>query len=358
MCPPSHAGFGKIRAASKEEAMDPLALDPETMRRLGYRAVDMLVERLTDASAPPIRRATPAELAARLGGPPAPGPESFEAILEQLGTDVLPFATRGDHPGFFAFIPFSATWSGALGDLIASACNIYAGSWMESAGPSQVELEVLGWFKQWLGYPPGAEGLLVSGGSAANMTALACARETLVGAMRDDVVVYVSDQGHSSLARAARHLGFRPEQVRVLPVDDEYRLRPERVEAAISADERRGRRPLVVCANAGTTNTGAVDPRQSWPRSAAGARSGSTSTPHTAASPSSRDAAAPPWPGSPRPTRSRSTRRSGCTSPTRAGACSCGTGRRSSRRSRSDPTTFAIRLRAGARWTSPTGACS
>ena len=66
--------------------------------------------------------------------------------------------SRGDHPGFFAFIPFSGTWPGALGDLVASASNVYAGSWMESAGPSQVELEVLGWFKDWVGYPPEAGG--------------------------------------------------------------------------------------------------------------------------------------------------------------------------------------------------------
>jgi aromatic-L-amino-acid decarboxylase len=92
------------------------------------------------------------------------------------------------------FIPSCSNWPSALGDLIASVCNFYAGSWMESAGPSQIELTVLDWFKQWIGYPPEASGLLVSGGSAANMTAVACARETLLGAMSDQVVAYVSDQ--------------------------------------------------------------------------------------------------------------------------------------------------------------------
>ncbi len=137
---------------------DPLELDPETMRQLGYLAVDVLVERLSDPSIPPLRRATPDEMAARLSGPPPSDPESFDEILRRLGEDVLPFMSRGDHPGFFAFIPFSGTWPGALGDLVASACNVYAGSWMESAGPSQVELEVLGWFKDWVGYPYEAAG--------------------------------------------------------------------------------------------------------------------------------------------------------------------------------------------------------
>lgn len=239
---------------------NPLGLDPETMRQLGYSAVDMLVERLSDPSIPPLRRASADEMAARLAGPPPSEPEGFDEILRRLGEDVLPFMSRGDHPGFFAFIPFSGTWPGALGDFIASAANVYAGSWMESAGPSQVELEVLGWFKDWVGYPSEAAGILVSGGSAANLTALACARETRAGAMVDDLVAYVSDQTHSSFARAARNLGFRPEQVRVLPIDDHYRLRTDLLAAAMDADLAAGRRPLFVSANGGATNTGAVDP--------------------------------------------------------------------------------------------------
>lgn len=125
---------------------------------------------------------------------------------------------------------------------------------------SQLELVVLGWFKQWIGYPDEAAGVLVSGGSAANLTALACAREALLGAMSGEVVAYLSDQAHSSMARAARVLGFRPNQVRVLPVDDDYRMRPEALAAAMAADLRAGRRPLFVAASAGSTSTGAVDP--------------------------------------------------------------------------------------------------
>ncbi len=238
---------------------DPLSLDRETMRKLGYRAIDLLVEQL-GREGPPLRRASPADMRKRLHGPAPETPEPFERILEGLERDVLPFASRDGHPRFFGFVPFAGTWPGALGDLIASACNLYAGSWMESAGPSQVELEVLGWFKDWIGYPPDAAGSLVSGGSAANMTALACAREALAGPMRDDLVLYVSDQAHSSIARAARILGFRPEQVRVLPSDGRFRLTPETLRAAIEADLTRGLTPFCVVAQGGATNTGSVDP--------------------------------------------------------------------------------------------------
>jgi aromatic-L-amino-acid/L-tryptophan decarboxylase len=240
---------------------DPLWLDRDDMRRLGYRTVDLLSDLLAEpGSEPVLRRGTREEMEARLAGPPPEDGRSLEEILQVLQDEVLPFRSRCEHPSYLAFIPASGTWPGALGDFIAGALNIYAGSWMDSAGPSQIELTVLDWFKQWIGLPSEAAGILVSGGSAANMTALACARETLLGAMSDDVVLYVSDQGHSSIARAARILGFRPNQVRVLPVDHRYRMRPTALISAIEADRRAGLKPMFVCAAAGSTNTGAVDP--------------------------------------------------------------------------------------------------
>jgi aromatic-L-amino-acid/L-tryptophan decarboxylase len=256
---------GQLAATAAQDpratgAHDRLALDEEAMRRAGYHAVDLLVGLLTDiGDRPALTRATPAQMQARLGGPPPAAPSPVEAVLDRLARDVLPFASRPDHPRYFAFVPTSGTWPGALGDLIASALNIYAGAWMESAGPSQVELEVVRWFADWIGYPESAAGVLVSGGSAANLTALACAREARLGAMSADAVAYVSAQAHSSVARAARVLGFRPEQVRILPVDDGFRMLPDILAQAIAADRASGLRPLLVSASAGATNTGTID---------------------------------------------------------------------------------------------------
>jgi aromatic-L-amino-acid decarboxylase len=117
---------------------NPLGLDPETMRRLGYQTVDLLVDRWTGLGEQPVlRRGTPSELARRLNEPPPKGPQSFERILEQLGSDVLPFISNNDHPGYFAYVPGAGTWPGALGDLIASACNLEVSSWVQAAGPSR-----------------------------------------------------------------------------------------------------------------------------------------------------------------------------------------------------------------------------
>jgi glutamate/tyrosine decarboxylase-like PLP-dependent enzyme len=238
----------------------PLSLSAEQMRALGYRTIDMLVDRLTGEPGPVVQARTPEELRARLATPPPAEPAGFEEILATLERDVLPFVARISHPGYLAYIPGEGTWPGVMGDLIASALNVDTCWWLGSSGPSALELVVLDWFRQWIGYPEGAAGVLVSGGSAANLTALACAREARVGAMDGSAVVYMSDQTHSSVARGARALGFRPENVRIIPTDEYARLRVDALASALEADRAAGLTPLAVVANAGTTATGAVDP--------------------------------------------------------------------------------------------------
>src|SRR5712691_2742727 len=191
-------------------------MDVEAMRRAGYATVDALVARLANPAADPVlRRAGAAEMRSRLGGPPREQAGDYDAVLGRVVADVLPYASRTDHPGYFAFVPSFTTWPAALAELMAASASPYCGAWMESAGPSQVELEVIDWFRTWLGMPAGTAGLLVTGGSAANLTALLVAREA-AGGPRGDSVVYGSDQAHSSLARTARAMGLSSRQVRVL----------------------------------------------------------------------------------------------------------------------------------------------
>ena len=240
---------------------DPLELDAETMRELGYRVVDLLVDRISSLDETAAwRGASRAQMEERLREPPPERGEELDALLARLARDVLPFAGHHDHPRFFAYIPSSPTWPGILGDFIASGVDTFAGTWLQSAGASALELVVLDWFRQWIGYPGQASGVLVSGGSQANLTAVACARETKAGGRLENAVIYLSNQGHSSVVRAIRVLGFAAEQVRALPVDDAYRLRADALEAAVESDVRAGRQPFLVVANAGATNTGAVDP--------------------------------------------------------------------------------------------------
>jgi glutamate/tyrosine decarboxylase-like PLP-dependent enzyme len=172
--------------------------------------------------------------------------------------DVLPVAARVDHPRFFAFVPSAPTWPGVVADFLGAGFNTFQGTWLGSGGPSQVELVVTDWFREWIGYPPGAGGLFTSGGSAASLDALVAAREAAGAPERPAVLM--SDQSHSALERAARIVGVRPEGIRKVASDEAFRVRMDALEAAVRQARVEGFTPIAVCANAGATNTGAVDP--------------------------------------------------------------------------------------------------
>ncbi len=238
-----------------------LELDGDAMRESGYRVIDMLVDRIANLDAGPAwQGATRAEMEARLREDSPRSGTPIDELLDRLTVDVLPFAGRIDHPRFLAFIAGNGTWPGVLGDLIAGGFNIFQGTWLASAGPSEIELVVLDWFKSWLGYPNEAAGLLVSGGSVANLTALACAREVRLGGHDARAVVYTSEQTHSSVERAARTVGFAGDRIRSLPVDELHRMDVAALRTAIREDRNTGLRPFCIVANGGATSTGAVDP--------------------------------------------------------------------------------------------------
>jgi aromatic-L-amino-acid/L-tryptophan decarboxylase len=191
--------------------------------------------------------------------PPEAGTD-FTQLLAEFRQKVMPYAYRPSHPRFLAFIPGAPSYASILGDCLAGGTNLFAGVWLEAAGATQVEIIVLDWFKQFLGYPPEAMGLLTSGGSEANLTAFVTAREPLPLADRGRAVLYASAQRHWSVDRAVKIIGMAPEQVRSVPCDPEYCLRMDALMEAVAEDRRAGRLPWLLVANAGTTNTGSVDP--------------------------------------------------------------------------------------------------
>jgi len=246
-------------------ARSPLEMPPEEMRRLGYHAIDLIVDRWTTLrEGPAWQFGTRHELEPLLSEPPPEDGQDPDVVFRRVMENVLPRAGRIDHPRFFAFIPSSPTWPSVLGDLLATGFNVFQGTWLESAGPSQLELVVIDWFRDWLGLPEKGGGLLTSGGSAANLVALVTAREW--AGNPQNPVLYVSDQGHSSLERAARIIGIPLENVRKIPTDGTFRMDVELLREAVGKDRAAGMHPLCVCANAGATNTGAIDPLDSIAR--------------------------------------------------------------------------------------------
>ena len=222
---------------------------------------------------------------------------------------MLPFIQHPDHPRFFARIGSPSNFVSVLADAAASGFNVFAGSWTGGSGPATVELVVLDWLRELCGLPEGADGVLVSGGSVASLVALAAARTARSASGRpSDAVVYVSSEGHASIPRALRVLGLRYE---VVPARDDHRLHADDVRAAIEATGRRAllrrgdrrhhehrrRRPA----------GGAGRPRPLAARRRRVRRAGRAVPARS--------------PGSTAPTRSCSTRTSGCSSRTRSAAC-------------------------------------
>lgn len=225
------------------------------MRRLGYWVVDRVVEHFEQgAGGPAIAGASAAELRQTLGGPVPEAPGDPIDAMQTLVDVALANMQHGDHPRYFARVPGPSSYAGVLGEWLGTGFNAIAASWTGSSGPSTVELVALDWLAQLLGLPEGTEGILMSGGSLSNMTALAAARAQLGRG-----VAYLSDQTHASITRALTALGFPSAELRVLASDDRLRLTAASVGEAVRADRRRGLSPRFIVATAGTTNTGAVD---------------------------------------------------------------------------------------------------
>ncbi|HSH75924.1 MAG TPA: aminotransferase class I/II-fold pyridoxal phosphate-dependent enzyme [Longimicrobiales bacterium] len=236
-----------------------LVLPRDEMLALARRAAELIVDRLERLPGEPAwRGGTRAELESRLREPPPEEGREAEEVLERAARDILPVAARVDHPKYLAFVPSSATWPGVLADFMSSGYNTFQGTWLNSAGPSQIEIVVLDWFRDWIGYPETAGGLFTSGGSAASLDAFVAARETAGAPERASI--YMSDQSHSALVRAATIVGVRPDRVRKVRTDARFRIDVRALAEAIERDRAAGLNPIAVCANAGATNTGAVDP--------------------------------------------------------------------------------------------------
>lgn len=188
------------------------------------------------------------------------GPQDPQVVIEEA-FQVFDHRMRVNHPRFMGFIPSPTSSVAWLGDVIASAFNALGASKLQASGPVVVEKALIEWLASRVGFPDTAGGIFVSGGSMANMMAIILARDRHIR-RGDEVkaVAYLSDQTHYSVAKALRFLGFAKEQIRIIPADDDFRLHPATLEAAICADQQAGFLPFLVVGSCGTTNTGAVDP--------------------------------------------------------------------------------------------------
>ncbi len=247
-----------------------LTLDPQDwqhMRQLGHRMVDDMMDLLENISAQLSWKPIPQSVQQSFREPIPTGPSDIDAVYAQFKERILPFAKGNIHPRFFAWVEGTGTPFGALAELLASAMNPNVAIGEHAA--MHVDLQVIEWCKQMMGYPASASGILLSGASMANITALTVARNTqLQQQVRNkglkkapaQMTLYCSSETHSCIQKAAEILGLGTEAVRKIAVDEDYRMDIADLEVQIIRDIEVGDAPFCIVANAGTVNTGAIDP--------------------------------------------------------------------------------------------------
>jgi aromatic-L-amino-acid decarboxylase len=243
-----------------------LKMTPEEFRLYGHQAIDWIAEYLAHPERypvlPPVK---PGQLTAAL---PAHGPERGEPmsdILADFERLIVPAATLWNHPGFLAYFANSATPEGILGELLAAALNGNGMVWKTSPAITELEQVTLRWLRQWTGLPEDWFGIIYDTASTSSMHAIAAARQAADPESRSKgvargMVVYTSEQAHSSIAKGAIAVGIGHDNVRLVPVDAEFRMLPDALREMIERDLAAGLRPCCVAATVGTTSTTSVDP--------------------------------------------------------------------------------------------------
>ncbi len=238
----------------------------DEFRRYGYQAIDWIADFLERPERYPVLATVkPGQLTDAL---PSCGPErgeSMEAIFGDFERLIVPALTHWNHPAFMAYFASSAAHPAILGELLSSAVNQNGMVWKTSPAVTELEQVSLKWLRQWYGLPEDWFGILYDTASIGSLHGLAAARhaadpDSRTKGLSPRLTVYTSEQSHSSIEKGAIALGIGQEHVRKIPVDAEFRMKPEEVAAAIERDLREGLKPCCVCATVGTTNTTSVDP--------------------------------------------------------------------------------------------------
>jgi aromatic-L-amino-acid/L-tryptophan decarboxylase len=238
----------------------------EDFRRAGHEAVDWIARYFdTVAELPVLAQTKPGELFDALpAAAPAQG-ESFAAIMQDFDKLVMPAVTQWNHPRFFAYFATSGSTPAVLGEMLAAALNTNGLHWKTSPAVAELEERTLDWLRQWLGLPEGWFGIIYDTASTSSMHAIVCAREMIAPearrqGSRGDLVVYTSEQSHSSIEKGAIAVGIGQDNVRKVPTDSNFAMRADALAKMIAEDTASGKRPACIVATVGTTSSTSIDP--------------------------------------------------------------------------------------------------
>ncbi|MCP4725200.1 MAG: amino acid decarboxylase [bacterium] len=244
----------------------------DEFRKLGKVFVDWVCNYFDGIESYPVLSSSkPGDIKGSLPAGPPENSESFDEILSDLDKIIMPGITHWNHPYFNAY--FSNTGSGpsVLADLVAAALNVNVMLWKTSPSATELEETVMEWMRQLLGLPDGFFGMIIDTASTATFTSLVAARENIPGlnirlkgfANAEDhrpIILYCSDQAHSSVDKAAIAVGVGLENIRKIGSDENFSMIPEKLEEQIKSDLDSNMRPFAVVSTIGTTSTTSIDP--------------------------------------------------------------------------------------------------
>ena len=245
-------------------------MTPEEFRRAGHALVDWIAEYRTGIERLPVMSpVAPGAIRAQFPAAPPERGAPMDAVLADLDRVILPGITHWNHPGFFAYFPSNTSLASVLADLAAAGLGAQCMSWQTSPAATELEEVVMDWLRQMVGLSRQFTGVIQEFASTATLCALLCARErstnfsqTRGGLQAEEkpLVVYASEESHSSVWKAAMLAGFGKAHLHLIETDENHALIPKKLEIAMQDDDERGMRPCAVVATTGTTNSTALDP--------------------------------------------------------------------------------------------------
>ncbi len=245
-------------------------MNPEEFRAAGHRLIDWIADYRARVETLPVRaRTEPGEIRKQLPAQPPEAPESFDAIVADLDAIIVPGLSHWQHPRFFGYFPSNGSLASVLGDYVSTGLGVLGLAWQSSPALTELEEVVTGWMRAMLGLSEAWSGVIEDTASTSTFIALVCARERTTGyslsrgglqAETQPLIVYTSTYSHSSVDKAALLAGFGRQNIRVVPHDAQFAMRPDALAEAIDADRRAGATPCAIVATCGSTTSTALDP--------------------------------------------------------------------------------------------------
>ena len=246
-------------------------MNTNDFRQYGKQLIDWIADYLDSPERYPVlSQVKPGEIKAQLPSAPPTAPEDFAAILRDFDDIIMPGITHWNNPAFMAYFGITGSMPGILGELLTAGLNVNGMLWRTSPSATELEEVVLDWLRQMVGLPETFQGVIMDTASISSMIAVAAAREALNLRIREEgmagrsdlprLTMYTSEQSHSSIEKGGIVLGIGQQNIRKIEVDAEFRMKPDRLAAAIEQDRRSGYLPFFACATVGTTSTTSIDP--------------------------------------------------------------------------------------------------